>query len=327
VPSQVRAFPRPALSGWRRRSSHHDPVRLPCSRPSRADDGRRARGAGAGTGTCTGTCAGASTGARGLVCRDRLQHPASPLEGRLPGPLRAHDAREDHRGAPAGPRVPGGTDPRPDRGPRDGPAPRRPRQARRRAHRRARGFPRDELRVGRRVLRHAPRRRDDGRPRLQGLRVPAPGPRRDARRPLPGAPHPERPPALGPGAARPRRRGLAVRLDDQGLAGRGPREPPADDRQLHRLHRHEGVPAARRDAGPQPPAAEHPLARRPLHGGAGARADGAAHRRAALHRRRGEAGPPVLPPDVQRRAGPLAGCRAWRSTRSSAGPAPTAGPS
>ena len=49
-------------------------------------------------------------------------------------------------------------------------------------------FRRDELRVGRRLLRHAPRRGDDGRPRLQGLRGPAPRPRRHARRPLPGAP-------------------------------------------------------------------------------------------------------------------------------------------
>ena len=36
------------------------------------------------------------------------------------------------------------------------------------------------------------------------------------------------------------------------------REPPADDRQLHRLHQHEGVPAGRRDAGPQPAAARAP---------------------------------------------------------------------
>ena len=44
-----------------------------------------------------------------------------------------------------------------------------------------------------RLLRHAARRGDDGRPGLQGLRGPAPRPRRDARRPLPRAPRPERP--------------------------------------------------------------------------------------------------------------------------------------
>ncbi len=144
------------------RSRHHDRIRVPRSRSSRRGPVRRAARLGPGA----------------RAGRDRRQHPAAPAEGRLPGPLRPHHAREDHRGPPARPRVPRGADAGPDRGPRDRPAPRRPREARHGGRRRARGLPRDELRVGRRLLRHAARRGDDGRPGLQGLRGPAARPRR-----------------------------------------------------------------------------------------------------------------------------------------------------
>ena len=199
-------------------------------------------------------------------------------------------------------RLGGRGDERAPRGPRGGEGCGRPDAGR---------LPADQLRVGRRLLRHAARGRGDGRPALRAVRRVAPGrgrrvgalPEGTARPAVRSAPARADPPGAEAGGAR--RLGRHVGRDDQGDA-RGRREGPAAlDRQLPRLDLEQGVPSAGRHARAQPAAAEHALARRPLHGRAGARADGRPHRRAQVLRRRGQAGPAVLRAHVQPGAGPV----------------------